>query len=388
MAVSLMGEPDSMRIAIDATPTAVFAGGIPVYTRNLIRALSKIDKENDYILFYSLRGEMKAQPVYVPQSNFSLSVERFPVRIKRFLMRHTPFSYSHFIGKVDLLHTTDFKGLKVSRGERWVATVYDLIVPFFPEFIHEYTIKKVKDYVENYLPEADYIITISECSKRDIINTLNWPEDRIEVTYIGVDFRLRPGTKQKAEKILGFSEPYILAVSTLEPRKNYPRLFRAFDLLRSIYAKPLKLVVIGKLGWLYDDIFLTHQKCRFKDDIVILNDITTTQLGIIFSGAEFYVHPSLYEGFGLPVLEAQYMGKAVLAGNNSSIPEVVGDSALLVDVKDEEEILKGMLALLENPDLRNRLIKRGYDNVKRFSWEKTARETLAVYQRVFNMKKK
>lgn len=373
-----------MRIAIDSTPTAFFSGGIPVYTRNIIRALSKIDKENDYILFYSLWKHMRTRPVYVPQSNFRLSIERLPESVKRPLMKHTPFSYSHLIGDVDLLHTTDFKGLKLTRRERWVATVYDLIVILFPEFIHEFTIGKVNDYVENYLPLADYIITISECSKRDIINTLNWPEDRIEVIYIGVDFRLRPGTKQEAERILGFNEPYILAVSTLEPRKNYPRLFRAFDLLKDIYKKPIKLVVVGHLGWLYDDIFLTHEKCRFRDDIVILNDVNTAQLGVLFSGAEFYAHPSLYEGFGLPVLEAQHMGKAVLAGNNSSIPEVVGDSAILVDVKDEEEIVKGMLTLLENQDLRAKLIQKGHNNIKRFSWEKTARETLAVYQRVFH----
>lgn len=372
-----------MRIAIDAT-AVTYSGGVPVYTRNLINSLAQIDKHNDYVLFYNSQKRSQNSPIYIPQHNFRVANERLPERVNRLLMKFTPFSYSYLIGRVDILHTTDFKGYKLSRGERWVATVHDLIIILFPEIIHRANYEKVVNYLENYLPSADYIITISECSKRDIVNTLNWPEDKVEVIYEGVDFRLRPGTKQEAERVLGFNEPYILAVSTLEPRKNYPRLFRAFELLKDVHKTPIKLVVVGTPGWFYDDIFIAHKKCRFSDDIVILTDVNTTQLGVIYSGAEFFVHPSIYEGFGLPILEAQYMGKAVLAGDNSSIPEVVGDSALLLDVKDEEKLAKGMLALLKDHDLRARLIQKGYANIKRFSWEKAARETLSVYERVLN----
>jgi glycosyltransferase involved in cell wall biosynthesis len=375
-----------MRIAIDATPVTYY-GGVPVYTRNLINSLAQIDKNNDYILFYNSYKPFRISPIYIPQRNFRVVKEFLPGRVDRALTRFTPFSYSHLLRKVDILHTTDFTGYKLSRRERWIATVHDLIIVLFPEIIHKAIYEKIVGYLDNYLPSADYIITVSECSKRDIINVLDWPEERVDVVYEGVDFRLKPGTRQQVEKTLGFGEPYILAVSTLEPRKNYPRLFRAYELLREKVKTPIKLVIVGTPGWFYDEIFTAHKRNPFRNDIVILSNISAAQLGIIYSGAEIFVHASIYEGFGLPILEAQYMGKAVLAGNNSSIPEVVGDSALLIDVKDEEEILKGMLALLENHNLRNRLIKRGYENVKRFSWEKTARETLAIYQKVFDLRR-
>ena len=373
-----------MRVAIDCTPALFYTGGIHIYVRNLVGALSQIDKENDYLLFYNLWGHLRNRSLYINQSNFKLSKEYLPGLVKRFLMKNTPFSCSPMIGRVDIFHSTDFKGFKLTRGERWINTVHDLIVPLFPELVPKANLNRVMDYFKNYLPNADFIITISESSKRDIIKILKWPEDRIEVIYDAADISLQPGSEQEVKEVLGFDQPYILAVSTLEPRKNYPSLFRAFDLVRDAHKGPIKLVVVGQLGWLYDDIFTTHKKCRFGDDIVILTNIDTTQLGILYSGAEFFVHPSLYEGFGLPILEAQHMGKAVLAGNNSSIPELVSDSAILVDVKNEEEIVKGMLTLLENQDLRAKLIQKGYINIKRFSWEKTARETLAVYQKVFH----
>jgi len=373
-----------MRIGIDATAIITYPSGISVYTLNLIRALTQIDKYNNYILFYTIGMHSRARPVFFPQSNFKSSAKFLPERFKRAIMKFTPLSFSHLIGNIDLFHSIDYKAVKLTRGERWIATIHDLIFILFPENITKCYLKTIMDYAENYLPRADYIITDSECSKRDIINILNWPEDRISVVYGAVNFRIQPGARQKAQEILGFNQPYILTVSTFEPRKNYSRLFRAFDRLKAIYKQPIKLVAAGTLGWLYDDIFNTHRKCRFSDDIVILTNVSNAQLGILYSGAEFFVYPSIYEGFGLPILEAQYMGKAVLAGNNSSIPEVVGDSALLVNVKDEEELVRGMLTLLEDPDLRTKLVQKGYSNLRRFSWEKTAQETLSVYERVFH----
>ena len=231
------------------------------------------------------------------------------------------------------------------------------------------------------------VIAVSEATKRDLVELFGLPPQRITVVYNGVDesFSLCP-PQAAAEHRADNSQParYILHLGTLEPRKNLARLVQAFARVRAHSAgdPPLKLVLAGGKGWSYDAIFTEVERLGLTEDVLFPGYIDDRALADWYRGAAVFVYPSLMEGFGLPVLEAMACGAPVVTSNISSLPEVAGDAALLVDPYNVEALADALLGLLDNDALAAELRARGLKQAARFSWSRTAEQTAAIYRRM------
>ena len=270
-----------------------------------------------------------------------------------------------------------------------VVSVMDLSFLRFPELFAEKDLYQLKNWTKYSVGKASHVITISNSSKNDIIKAYKIPADRVSVVYPGIKqvTTLNPHVYSMSELKTKYkiSDNYILSVGTLQPRKNTARLIEAFAKIRKSkkYAdSDLMLVVVGKKGWLYEDILSAPERFGVTESVKFLDFVSDEDLISLYKNAQCYVFPSLYEGFGLPVLEAMKFDCPVITSNVSSLPEAAGDAALYVDPLDIEDIAKKIQKVLEDKDLRRGLIKKGREQVKKFSWEKSAKETLAILEEV------
>ncbi len=277
-----------------------------------------------------------------------------------------------------------------------IISVMDLSYIHFPDLFNGADLWQLRNWTQYSVKQAKKIFTISKASKNDIINEYHVAEERVVVTYPGVKqvTGLKPelyAMKQLQDKY-NLSEHYILFVGTIQPRKNIERLIEAFAKTlnqaeqnsepRTI--KDLQLLIVGKKGWLYEEILKAPEKFGVENSVKFLQFVSEEELHQLYNHALFFILPSLYEGFGLPVLEAMKYECPVITSKVSSLPEVAGDAALYIDPEDTNDIMQKMKKLLNDKKLRNELIEKGRKQVQKFSWEKTARETLKVLEEVAN----
>jgi len=268
-----------------------------------------------------------------------------------------------------------------------VMTVHDLGYEYFPE-AHTPLQRRYLQWSTRYaVRRAARLICVSEATRTDLIRLYGARESKLDVVYEGDVRRRSPladpiGTAHRSA--LGVTCPYMLFLSTVQPRKNVERLIRSYTRLVQTQALELDLVVAGQLGWLRETIVRTARRAPAADRIHLRGYVDEDAAAALCAGATFFCYPSLHEGFGLPVLEAQSAGVPVMTSRRSALPEVAGDAALLVNPEDEEEIAAAMLRLSNDETLRQELIRKGYENVKRFSWSKAARETLEVLQKAMD----
>lgn len=265
-------------------------------------------------------------------------------------------------------------------------TVYDISFLHYPEHHTEANrIHCLKGTLEG-ARRADCIIAISEHTKKDLIDHLNAPDDKIVVTPLAArrEFHPRPETEVRAyvSKHWGLDTPYLLSVGTLEPRKNIRCLINAFCSLPEEISDNYQLAIAGGKGWLSSDIHQSVVEMGAESKVRFLGYVPEPDLPWLYCGATCFVYPSLYEGFGLPPLEAMASGIPVITSNTSSLPEVVGDAGLLVDPRSQEGLRSAIIKVLSAADLRREMSENGLKRAARFSWEKTALETLKVYERV------
>ena len=218
---------------------------------------------------------------------------------------------------------------------------------------------------------------------------LGVPEDKVTVVYPGVETRFcrqdDPVELQRVRDRYGIGEgPFILGVSTLEPRKNWPALIRAWTRLRRENRLPHRLVIAGGKGWLTEGIFEAAEASGLQSDIVFTGFVADADLPALYSAADVFALPSLYEGFGIPVLEAMACGLPVVCADNSSLPEAAGDAALLVKALDEQALADAILRLVEDSALRSQLRERGFEQARRFTWQDAATTLLATYEQVYH----
>ena len=267
-----------------------------------------------------------------------------------------------------------------------VITILDLAYLYFPEMFKKTDLYKLKNWTAHSVRNAKRIITISQSTKNDIIKEYQIPEEKIIVVYPGVKPTVYPqpqsftmDTLQSKYKI---SKNFILFVGTLQPRKNISRLIEAFakTLTQKETPHDLQLVIVGKKGWLYEDIIKKPTELGIEEKVKFLDFITDDELATFYKNAICYVLPSLYEGFGLPVLEAMQHDCPVITSNVSSLPEAGGDAALYINPKDASDIALKINILIKNEQLRKELIKKGKKQAAKFSWEKTAKETLKILE--------
>jgi glycosyltransferase involved in cell wall biosynthesis len=259
-----------------------------------------------------------------------------------------------------------------------MLTIHDL----FPLINPELSLEGQSSLFENIKPnldKIDRIIAVSQSTKNDIMKYLDVHEDKITMIYEGVDEKYKPVEDcSKIKKKYGVDK-FILFVGTLEPRKNIPNLIKAFAKLNST---EYKLVITGKKGWKYKSIFNTAESLKITDKTVFTGYVPEDDLPALYSAADLFVYPSLYEGFGIPPLEAMACGTPVITSNRSSLPEVAGNAALLVDPEDTDELAEAMMKVIGDSCLRDVMTKRGFEQAKKFSWDQCVRKTIRVYKQI------
>lgn len=264
-----------------------------------------------------------------------------------------------------------------------VTAIMDVSYLHYPRLFKYTDLYQLKQWTGYSIKKAKKVFTISKASKSDIIAAYNVSEEKVVVTYPGIKGIVRTKSEKEDMEIIkkkhGIKGEYILFVGTLQPRKNLTRLIEAFSILKEKKDnKNVELVIVGKKGWLYEDILKAPSRFGVKDDVRFLDFIGDEELPSLYKNALFFILPSLYEGFGLPVLEAMANGCPVIVSNVSSLPEAAGEAALYVDPEKVEDIAEKMDSLLQNSSLREELVQKGLKQVKKFSWDKTARQTLEI----------
>ncbi|GBC82141.1 D-inositol 3-phosphate glycosyltransferase [bacterium HR10] len=369
-----------MRIGIDAHAIGSQTAGNETYIKNLIEALAAIDEENEYVLFFT-RPEV-AEQWRDRFRNFRVWVVRPHTRYLRI-----PFSlpWAVWRAQVDLLHVQYAAPPICPRPI--VTTIHDLSFEHLPQFYtprERWLLKLAVGYTAR---RAARILTVSEYSARDIRATYRVPPERIVVTPEGVSALFVPVRDQErihaVRRRYGIARAYILSVGSLQPRKNLVRLIRAYvNVRRRDDELDHQLVIVGKKGWLYQDIFRAAQHAPFAEDIIFTGYVPEEDLPALYSGATVFVYPSIFEGFGLPVLEAMACGVPVITSYSSSLPEVVGEAALLVNPYDERAIEEALQQVIWNDAMRRELSERGLRRAQQFSWKRTAELTLRAYEDV------
>lgn len=290
---------------------------------------------------------------------------------------------------LDLLHCPAHVTPLVS-STKIILTIHDLAFKLLPQ-----TFKlQNKIYLNNIVPasikKANRIIAVSKNTKKDIIKQYKIPADKITVIYNGINNNYkvidRNDLINKIKKKYNLPSEFILYLGTLEPRKNIKNLIKAYFLYKSTSNNDIKLVIAGGKGWLYEDIFSLVEEKQLEEDVIFTGYVDEEDIVPLYNAATLFVYPSLYEGFGLPPLEAMACGTPVITSNVSSLPEVVGDAAIKVDPNNIKELFKVINKILGNESLQREMIQKGIERSKKFTWEKTATETIKVYEEVLNQK--
>ena len=372
-----------MRITIDYTSAMRQRAGVGRYTRNLVSALAELDRENSYTLFCAGDGPRR----HDWPANFAVRTSPVP---ERFLIAgwhklRLPIPVERVAGPADIFHAPDFT-LPPLRKAAGIVTVHDLSFLKMPQCadpgLREYLTQRVPVSVTR----AARVIADSENTKRDLIELLGAPPEKVSVVYAGVEPRFRaernPGRLAQVRQRYQLPELFILFVGTIEPRKNLSCLISAYGLMRRHTGLPHQLVLSGSKGWLYEDIFAQVQREGLSQDVLFPGFVADEDLPALYTLADLFAFPSLYEGFGLPPLEAMACGTPVVASNNSSLPEVLGGAARFVDAEDVEGLADAMASVLGDVALRSRLVDLGRAQAARFSWEDAAQQLVQAYQMV------
>lgn len=372
-----------MKIGFDISAQSLPRSGVGQYQHQLIRHLLKIDSKNDYLLYgFNVRNRKRLETVQFDAPNCETRVIPIPQRLitLSWLAFRAP-ALDRIVKGCDVYHVSEI-GIPPVRKAKRVAFVHDLTTLLFPQF-HVPTNVFVHRQRFRRLDEVEAILTNSETTKRDIVDHLGIKPEKIHVTPLGADDSFKPLSDAIAAPVLdrlGLRKPYFLFVGTLEPRKNVETLILAFNALKEKEGIPHQLVLAGQKGWLCEPILRAIETSPHRSDIVWTHYLSEGDLPALMNGAEVFVYPSFYEGFGLPVLEAMQCGTPVVTSSVSSLPEVGGEACLYADPHSVEDLADRIRMVIHNPDLRKSMSEKGIERAKQFSWEKCARETLAVYE--------
>ena len=368
-----------MHIAIDAHSVGAQLAGNETYATNLIEALARIDQNNRYTLYVTKKSAIDRFANRWP--NFEIRqtlphtpLVRIPLTLSAELRRHP----------VDVLHVQytapPFAHCPV------VTTIHDLSFEHLPETFKRRSRAQLRLTVRRAARKSALILTLSEFSRRDIIETYAVDPGRVVVTPAAAPVHFKPVDDEtrlrEMRERYGISANYFLSLGSIQPRKNLQRLIEAFLALRN--ARPSsrlpQLVIAGKRGWLDDEVFRVAQQDGLNECVKFIGYVSEEDLPALYSGAMCFVYPSYFEGFGLPVLEAMQCGVPVIVGNRTSLPEIAGDAALLFDPFDARALGDAMSMVLDCPDYRATLRAKGLARAAEFSWTDTARLTLKAYE--------
>jgi glycosyltransferase involved in cell wall biosynthesis len=371
-----------LRIGIDYTAAVRQEAGIGRYTRELMRALAKLDRGHDYVLFTAAGGQRLVDtgwPANFHMRSVPLSDRTLAILWHRLQL---PLWVELATGPVDIFHSPDFV-LPPVRRARTLLTVHDLSFMRYPQCADAHLRVYLNKVVPRSMHRAHLVLADSQHTKDDLVELLDVNADKIEVIYPGVEERFRPTKDQalleKVRKRYNLPPRFILGLGTLQPRKNFTRLIRAYSLLITRYPS-LHLVIVGGKGWLYEEIYATVERLGLEEKVIFPGFVADGDLPALYSLADLFAFPSLYEGFGLPPLEAMACGTPVITSDASSLPEVVGEAGLMVEATDVEALAEAMKRTLENDALREGMIAKGVDQARKFTWKEAASRLLSLYE--------
>ncbi len=375
-----------MRIAIDYTAAIRQGAGIGSYVRYLVAALLAQDSDDRFTLLTSGQatserpfptGEnVRGRSIFVPDRYLNILWYRW----------HVPLPATIFSGPADIYHGPDFVLPPLGRRVRKVVTIHDLAFLEHPE----YAVPALAAYLQKVVPEAiasaDVVATVSHEVSRTLIAHFQTPAEKLTVIPNGVAPHFRritdPILLNATRHKFALKHPLVLAVGTMEPRKNHLGLIKAFYQAQQKKHGPAMLAIAGGPGWLYEDTRKLVEELRLEKKVRFLGRVSDLELVTLYSMTDVFAFPSFFEGFGVPPLEAMACGAPVITSNTSSLPEVAEDAALLVDPTNTEELASAISRLLEDAQLREDLRQRGYERAEQFSWAASAQKMLAVYHRL------
>lgn len=384
-----------MQIGIDYTSAVRQRAGIGRYTRELVSALLALDSQHSYVLFAATGG--------LPKGRWSSEIERLRPRHDDQLTHRAiplsddwlarvwhrlqlPIPVELMTGRVDVFYSPDFTLPPTRPNTHTLLTVHDLSFVRYPDAF----VPALRQYLERVVPRsidrADMVLADSANTRSDLVTLFGVPDEKVRVIKPGVGARFHPHRASKTAEPrhpnyplparlrqrydIG-DAPYVLSVGTVQPRKNYVRLIQAFSRAETSHRGSLQLLIAGGPGWLYEDVFREADR---RDTVRLIGFVDDKDLPALYRGAALFAFPSVYEGFGLPVLEAMACGVPVICSSASSLPEVASDAALLVDPLDVEGWSAAMTQALENNELRTRMVERGLARAADFTWERAARQ--------------
>lgn len=371
-------------IGIDYTAAYEQGGGIGRLVRDLVAALARLDTETDYRLFVAgasleklprpLAPNFQWKPSFISPRNFARIWHR----------ARLPIPVEMFLGKVELYHATDFVLPPTLPRTKTILTVHDLSFVRVPDAASHSLKRYLDEVVPRSVKQAGHIIADSQATKDDLMALYAVPEEKVTVLLSGVEPRYAP--QKDATQLLTIrskykigNSPYLFTIGTIQPRKNFSRVIQALKILRDT-GYHLDLVIAGGKGWLEDEMYKTLAATKLHDHVHLIGFADDKDIATLYSGAEAVVFPSLYEGFGFPVLEGMACGTPVVTSNVSSLPEVAGDAAIMVNPYDVEAIVDAIRRVLDDGELRASMIERGFAQAAKFTWENSAKELLQIYR--------
>jgi alpha-1,3-rhamnosyl/mannosyltransferase len=392
-----MESPASTELALIESKIKILLNGLPVvyplsgvgqYTLQLSKALEAL-LGNGVVFWFGRKGSGQEggdshheDPIFINRIKHHIKkgLREIP-GLKKLVHLWRNHQFRFYIRKIkpSLYHETNYTPFHFEEGPT-VITLYDLSFVRHPEWHPKDRVKYFEKYCLQQLTKVDAIITISEFIKKEIINLLGINPTKIYVTLLGVNRHFTPGGK----RIGGLPKHYLLFLGNLEPRKNLVTLLTAYRSLPGNLRKRYPLVIAGASGWHTKELKNALHLFQGDEKPILTGYIPQTLLPDLYRGASLFVYPSFYEGFGLPVIEAMASGVPVVASNTTSLPEVVGDAGVLVNPYNVDELKDALAEILENEEKRMELSEKGLERARLFSWEKCARETVAVYEKVLS----
>jgi glycosyltransferase involved in cell wall biosynthesis len=357
-------------------------GGISQYILQLLSALAKIDKENEYLIFHSRKDGRSYLPPNSPNfqrvdlwtpchhrvERWSLSAELLPHRL-------------------DVFHSPDFIPPQWG-GKREVVTVHDLNFVYYPEFLTAESRRYYAGQIDWAVAHADHISADSEQTRRDLIERLGVGAEKVTAVHLAANpVYSKPLAEEAIRQTLdefNLERGYLLFVGTLEPRKNVPLLLRVYHQLLQERTTDKPLVLVGRKGWLFEEIFETISALGLGEKVRHLSGVNDERLAHLYSAAGVLALPSYYEGFGLPPLEAMHCGCPVVVSDRGSLPEIVGKAGIILAPDEQAGWVEALGLVLTDSEQRARMIRAGLEQAKRFNWETAARQTLGIYQGMGN----
>jgi len=366
-----------MLIGIDFREALGNRAGKGYYAYHLTSEIIKHDRENQYILYTS-----KNTSEFEKYKNVAVKVIT-----KKSLLWHLAVLKNLYKEDVNVFFSPTSYIIPAWHDPlklRVVMTVHDLVAFLFPENHNKKAMFAERIFLKKALNRVIHIFAVSLNTKRDLITQFFIPNELVSVVHNAASENFKVIPKEELKDFAqenNLPKKYIFAAGTLEPRKNFSMLIRSFAQVAKEFPE-YKLLIAGAKGWYYDEIFETVSYLKLEEKVKFLGYVTSEELEKLYNLAEIFVYPSVYEGFGIPPLEAMKCGCPVITSNTSSLPEVVGDAAIKINPKKEKELTERIIELLKDENLRSELKKKGFEQAQKFSWEKSAKEVIGFFNKL------